>query len=117
MDELPTSDVFTQDEIDRGKALSALSYVLPILVLVPLIQRDNAFALFHARQVLVMVVLLVGLSVLAVVPVLGCFLAPAALVCWLVFGIMGVMNAINGRAQMLPGIGVYGEKWFAGLRK
>lgn len=117
MDELPTSDVYTQDEIDSAKALSAICYVLPIIVLVPLIQKDNSYALFHARQVLIMVVLLLGLTVLAVIPVLGCFLAPVSFVAWLTFAVIGVMNSINGRAQMLPLIGVYGERWFAGVRK
>ncbi len=118
MDELPTSDVYTQDEIDSAKALSAICYVLPIIVLVPLIQKDNSYALFHARQVLIMVVLLLGISVLALVPVVGwCFFGPASFVAWLTFAVIGVMNSINGRAQMLPLIGVYGERWFAGVRK
>lgn len=117
MDDLPTSDVFTQQEIDKGKALAALSYVIPIVVLVPIIQKDNTFALFHARQVLIMIVLLVALSVVSIVPPVGCVTVPASLIAWLVFAIIGVMNSINGRAAMLPLIGFYGEKWFASLRK
>ena len=117
MEELPTSDVYTQDEIDSAKALSAICYVLPIIVLVPLIQKDNSYALFHARQVLIMVVLLLGLSVLGIVPFFVCVVGPVSLVAWLTFAVIGVMNSINGRAQMLPVIGVYGERWFAGVRK
>jgi hypothetical protein len=45
-------------EIEEGKAFAILSYVLSLIglpfFLVPLITRNNAFSLFHAKQCLLL---------------------------------------------------------------
>ena len=48
-----------------------LSY-LPILVLIPLlIKKDDDFVHFHAKQGLIMLVILISISVISMVPIIG----------------------------------------------
>lgn len=105
----------TKAEAEQGKVISILSYIFPILCLVGLIQRDNAFTLYHAKQVLIMVIGCFAGSVLSVIPLVGCVIAPLVLVGWIVFAILGILNVVNLRMKPLPLIGKLGEDWFKGM--
>ena len=105
-----------QAEIDSGKVWAILGYIIPILCIVPFVQKDNRFALFHAKQQLVVIIVMVALSVLSIIPFVGCVIAPLSLVAGLVFLIMGLINAINGRMKPLPLIGTFAIDWFKGMQ-
>lgn len=102
-------------EAEQGKVISILSYIFPILCLVGLIQRDNAFTLYHAKQVLIMAIGCFAGSILSVIPLVGCVIAPLVLVGWIVFAILGILNVVNLRMKPLPLIGKLGEDWFKGM--
>lgn len=109
--------VIPQEEIESGKVLAVLAYIIPILVIVPIIQRDNDFALFHARQVLLLLIAGVLVSVVNVIPCLGQIIFVVGALTLLVLGILGLINAIRGDAKPLPLIGGFAEEWFKGLTK
>ena len=46
-----------KNDIESGRLFSILSYIIPFFFLVPMIQRTNAFATFHARQALAIIIL------------------------------------------------------------
>ena len=111
-------------EVADGKAFAVLSYVLSLIglpfFLVPLIMRNNAFSLYHAKQCLMLwLVGIVGgilsavLAVICVGVILGLLLA----IFGLVLTIMGIINASNGVVKPLPVIGPWGEDWFKGIVK
>ncbi|GMU84117.1 MAG: hypothetical protein AMXMBFR47_39870 [Planctomycetota bacterium] len=110
----------TQDEsigvdaqtIESGKMLATIGYVLWPVALLPLIKKDNAYSLYHARQA---VALLVA-AVAAMIPLWGIFfvfaiikLGVVAMILSLAFTavalgfvVVGAMNAWNGRVRPLP---------------
>lgn len=111
-------------EIEDGKAFAVLSYVLSFVslpfFLVPLIMRNNAFSLYHAKQCLLLwlagiVVSIVCVPLMAVC--IGFVLLPVAGIALFVLAIMGLINASKGEAKPLPMIGKWAEDWFKGIQK
>ncbi len=88
--------------------------------LVPMFMRDNRFALFHGKQAFMVWILTTALSVaglplmffcgLGIIPIL------TAAVCHVLFHILGLVYSVQGRAQPLPLIGGWAEKWFRSVR-
>jgi uncharacterized membrane protein len=96
--------VYSTDDIEPGKMWAILSYLFGLLAIVPLLQKDNDFALFHARQALVLLIFSI--------PTCG-----GCLIGTLIMVVLGLINAINGRYEPLPLIGRFGEEWFGGIQK
>ncbi len=122
--------VHAQDpaEVAGGKALAIVSYVINFIgvpfFLVPFFMRNNAFSLYHSKQCLVLWIVALCISaaagVASFIPLVVCITLPLMFVVWIfliVFNIIGLMNAINAKAQPLPLFGVWGEQWFANFRK
>lgn len=92
------------DPVVEGKPWAIMAY-LWILCLVPLImKRDNSFALFHAKQGLLLFVCSIFFAVFSMVPVLN-IIGMIGDVCILVFSIMGILNVLVGRYWKVPLVG------------
>lgn len=101
-------------DVEAGKQFALLGYLIPILIVIPLIQRDNRFALFHAKQVIML-----GLFALAIL-VMSCvkffFCMPYLFVPLLVaFWAIGLISAVRGQYKPLPLLGRFAEEWFTGI--
>ena len=94
-----------------------------IIFLVPLLAaRDKKFAMFHTEQALVLliayIVIYIGFIILTVIlravsTALSCGISILSILIWvgfLVFWIMGLINAVQGKLKELPFIGAYGAK-------
>ena len=102
----------TQKDIEENKAITFLSY-LGILALVPLLaKRDSKFAQFHAKQGLVLaIIIIICVWISGFIPFLGWFLlAPVASIGGIVLTIIGLINVANGEMKELPIIGDLAKK-------
>lgn len=106
---------YPMEDVEEGKLFAILSYIIPIVFIVPLIQKDNHFSLFHAKQVLLLVLACVATSILTAIPILGC-ITVFLFIPILVFVIIGLIFAIQGQYKPLPFIGQYAEEWFKGMK-
>jgi uncharacterized membrane protein len=115
------ADAVASRDAQEGKILALLSYIFGIVALVPLIQRNNAFALYHAKQVVTLFVAAIGASI--ALRILG-FVLPSSVSLILSFAFMvamlglviiGVLNSWNCRARPLPIIGAFAERLFGGI--
>ena len=113
-DETPAMD---EKEIEDGKVFAILGYILPILCLIPLIQRNNSFSLFQAKQVLVLWISMMAISMVNVVPCLGQIVCLAFAILVLVLDIMGLISAIKGETKTLPIAGKWAADWFKSITK
>jgi len=106
---------YPMEDVEEGKLFAILSYIIPIVFIVPLIQKDNHFSLFHAKQCLLLVLACVASMILTAIPVVGCvtFLLFLPI---LVLVIMGLIASIQGQYKPLPFIGQYAEEWFKGMK-
>lgn len=98
-------------DVDENKIFAALAYFGPLFLVTLLLKKDSPFALYHAKQGLVLFVLSVAIGFLSSLPIIGWFLiAPIGSLLVLIFFIMGLFNALSGETKPLPLIGEYGEK-------
>ena len=109
-----TTAQYDQSDIEQNKFMSILAYI-SWLVLIPLFAaKDSRFARFHCNQGLVLaiaeLVVLVVCSILDGMPLIGWIFrlieSLFGLVC-LIYAIIGIVNAVNGRAKELPIVGKF----------
>ena len=100
-----TTAEFDEKDIADNKVLSLFAY-LGILFLIPLLAAPNSkYARFHANQGLVLFLANIVISVVAVIPILGWIVAIVGGIASFVFSILGIVNAVTGKAKELPIIG------------
>ncbi len=119
-----TSAEYDSKDIEQNKMLSLFAY-LGILIVVPLFgAKDSKFARFHCNQGLILLIALIGWAVVynvlmaifrvimfngalwRVYSLLGMILGLVYIV-FTVLAIIGIVNALNGKAKELPLIGKY----------
>ena len=93
--------------MDEGKLYAILAYVLSIIgfILVLAMKKDNKFAMFHAKQSLVLFFGWIIAGVMYMVPFIGVFVGSLLYIALLVLWIMGIINAASGAEKNLPVIG------------
>jgi uncharacterized membrane protein len=94
--------------MDEGKLYAILAYVLNIVgfILVLVAKKDNKFAMFHAKQSLVLSIgWIIAWVFIGVIPLIGPFVGGLLLVALFVLWIMGIINAASGAEKNLPVIG------------
>ncbi|MBQ7116979.1 MAG: hypothetical protein IJN88_02070, partial [Clostridia bacterium] len=67
----------------------------------------SPFAKFHTNQGLVLFIGAILSSVIAAVPIIGWIIAPIAGLAITVLSVIGIVNALGGKAKELPVIGKY----------
>ena len=111
-----TTGNFEKNDIEQNKAMAVLSY-FGILVLIPIFAaKESKFARFHANQGLLLsiagFIYGIGYSVISTIALAisnWLFFIPLILglvsIVFLVFSIIGIVNAAKGNAKELPIIG------------
>lgn len=129
----PDRPVCSEAEIDAGRPLAIISYVLNFFhlpfFLVPLIMRGDRLSLYHAKQCLMLWLTVIVcatpfaiVAFVATILTLGlglCVIIPVVAVLWIggiVVNVIGIVNAMNGRCVPLPVLGGMAERWFAGIK-
>lgn len=105
--------------VEEGKTIAIISYLTLIGLIIAFVMNNdkkNHFAAFHIRQSLGIMLTGMVLGFLNVIPILGWI---AFLVGWIfvvVMWVTGLLNALNGKAQPVVGLGTKFQEWFASLR-
>ncbi|MBI5366702.1 MAG: hypothetical protein HZA54_06670 [Planctomycetes bacterium] len=129
-DSLWTGGSYPEEDVAEGKTFGMLGYLTGGLIgIVALIQKDNAFAVYHGKQSLGLWVLMGGVMfplgivyglVASILPFLGILLFLPILVVLLAgiaLAIVGALAAKKGVYQPLPFIGTKIEEVFRGIQK
>ena len=90
----------------ESKVFAALSYASILFLLPYFLRRDDSFAMYHARQGLVLLIYGVLADILGTIPVIGWIFGLFRIYC--VF--KGISNAVKGVKEPLPYIGKYAER-------
>ena len=97
-------------EVLEGKPYAILAY-LWILCLVPLIlKKENKFALFHAKQGLVLFIGELAISFIAVIPILGWMILFLGTMLFGVLSLIGIVQVLVGNFWKMPVVGDIAEK-------
>ena len=92
------TDQFDAADINDNKVMAILCY-LGWLILIPLIASKSRYVKFHANQGLILIIA----GFLSIIPLVGWVISIVAFI----LAILGIINAINGRAKQLPIIGKF----------
>ena len=99
---------FTPEDVVSGKTMAILAY---LVFFIPLLMEDmkkNNFVMYHTEQAIVLVIINI---VVAIVGTVTCGIGLILYIPWLIFLIMGILNASKGECKPLPLVGSYGEKF------
>ncbi len=102
-----TTSNFNAADIEANKIMAVLAY---IIFLIPLLAaKESPFAKFHTNQGLILFIAGVAVTLVgAIIPFLGWFvILPLGCLAVGVLGIIGIINAIGGKAKELPLIGKF----------
>jgi fumarate reductase subunit D len=93
-----------QDEevIREGKFFAIISYVSFLCIISLILKKSNKFALYHARQGLVLFVMEVAAFILSIIPLLGWLFGIFGYALFLLVSIWGIMQAALGIYCRIP---------------
>jgi len=103
--EKPISNDVEQADFEKNKVMAILAY---IFFLIPLLAaKESPFAMYHANQGLLLFISAIAVNIIgSFIPVIGWLLIiPFGNLTVLVFCVLGIINAANGKKQPLPLIG------------
>jgi uncharacterized membrane protein len=93
-------------DAEKNKGMAIIAY---FIFFIPMLTdaKDSNFAMFHANQSLIVLLLLIAVTVIGgIIPFIGWFLIlPLGSLAVLVLWIMGLINAAGGKMKELPLIG------------
>jgi uncharacterized membrane protein len=93
-------------DVSNNKVIAILSY---FIFFIPLLStKRSPFAMFHANQGLIILILSIASSLLSsFIPVVGGIAGTIISVGVLILMIMGIISAANGETKPLPVVGQY----------
>ncbi len=100
-------------EVEEGKVFAFLGVFLGIIgfIIVILTKKENDYAMFYAKQGLVLTIAWVILWVVAIIPILGWIIGFLGWILLLVLWIIGWVYALSGKKKHIPIIGQFGDKF------
>lgn len=104
MDDYAAEQKSTEDTlaIKNGKFFAAIGYV-GFLCAVPLVfKKDNAFALFHGKQALILFFLEMAACIISVIPLLGKFTGAVMLVAMGIVSLVGIYQVFTETYWRIP---------------
>ncbi|WP_051620992.1 DUF4870 domain-containing protein [Paenibacillus sp. UNC451MF] len=91
-------------DVNQNKWIAVVAYIIFFIPL--LAAKQSRFAMFHANQGLVLLLLSIACNiVLGFIPFIGWILLPIANLATLVLAIIGIIQSANGQLKPLPVIG------------
>jgi uncharacterized membrane protein len=95
----------------QGKDIALISYLTLIGLVIAFVMNNDKkheFVKFHIRQSLGLFLTAIALSFISIIPILGWLVWIVGIFLLLYLWIKGLLNAINGKQEVLP---ILGEKY------
>ncbi len=99
-----------EQEIREGKFFAVISYVSFLCIITLALKKNNKFALYHARQGLVLFVMEVVAFILSIIPFLGWLIGVFGYTLFLLVSIWGIIQAALGIYCRIPVVTEISEK-------
>ncbi|MFA6129712.1 MAG: hypothetical protein WC731_01835 [Candidatus Omnitrophota bacterium] len=96
--------------IREGKFFAIISYVCFLCIITLILKKDNKFALYHAKQGLVLFVMEVTAFILSIIPLLGWLIGVFGYALFFLISIWGIMQAALGIYCRIPVITAISEE-------
>ncbi|BDQ04794.1 MAG: hypothetical protein KatS3mg084_0312 [Candidatus Dojkabacteria bacterium] len=88
---------------DREKWLAFISYIWLLFILSALLAENSPYIKFHVNQSLwVFILFQVSGYIIAMIPFVNCVILPVLIIASLVYMVLGLINAWQGKMEPLP---------------
>jgi len=91
-----------EQEIRDGKFFAVISYVSFLCIITLVLKKNNKFALYHAKQGLVLFVMEVAAFILSIIPLLGWLVGVFGYALFLLVSLWAIMQAALGVYCRIP---------------
>jgi len=98
----------TPEEIESGKTMAFVAYLVFFIPLLMDEYKKNKFVMFHTEQSIVLLIVNLLVNIIGIVT---CGIGYILFIAVIVYYIIGIMNALGGKVTPLPLIGQFGEKF------
>jgi uncharacterized membrane protein len=99
-----------EQEIREGKFFAIISYVSFLCIITLVLKKSNKFALYHAKQGLVLFVMEAVAFILSIIPLLGWIIGVLGYALFLLVSLWGIMQASLGIYCRIPVVSEISEK-------
>ncbi|MEM5798050.1 MAG: hypothetical protein QW703_01895 [Candidatus Aenigmatarchaeota archaeon] len=96
-------------KVEEDKFWAAISYLWILFIFTILLKKDSEYAMYHAKQGLMLFICSLIVMVLSWIPVAGFAILVLGSIAIFILFVIGLYNAITGKKEPLPVIGKYGE--------
>lgn len=96
------ADTQKEKDIQEGKFFAVISYISFLCIVALVLKKDNKFALYHAKQGLVLFVFEVVTFIISIIPLLGWLLGMLGVVIFGLFSVWGMLQALMGNFNRFP---------------
>ncbi|PKD20848.1 hypothetical protein APR41_12460 [Salegentibacter salinarum] len=106
------------NEKTEDKSIGIIAYLTLIGLVAAFIMnkdKNNEFATYHIKQSLGLCLVGFAIFIVGLIPILGWIISFLGSLFLLVFWIMGLLNAINGKEKPVPALGNKFESWFKNM--
>jgi uncharacterized membrane protein len=98
----------TPEEIESGKTMAFVAYLVFFIPLLMDEYKKNKFVMYHTEQSIVLLIVNLLVNVIGIVT---CGIGYILFIAVIVYYIIGIINAFGGKVAPLPLIGQFGEKF------
>lgn len=105
-----TGDAQKNRDIEEGKFFAAISYISFLCIVSLLLKKDNKFALYHAKQGLVLFVFEVVCFIVSIVPIIGWLIGILGFLIFAIFSLWGILQVLMGNCNRFPLISDFADK-------
>ena len=102
----------TKNEMDvqEGRFFAVISYISFLCIVALLLKRENKFAVYHAKQGLVLFVFEIVSFILSVIPVFYWLLRTLGLFAFILVSLWGMLQALKGKYPRIPIVSKVADK-------
>jgi len=110
-----------KNKSDDSKLYALLGILLTIIgfIVVYATKKNDKYAMYYAKQGLVLfivgVVASIVMMVLVFIPILGWLINLVIWIGLLALWIIGILNSLSGKQKEIPFIGQFADKWFKSI--
>jgi len=106
MDTPDSTSEYDSDDVENNKIISLFAYC-GILFIIPLLAgKDSKYARFHTNQGIILFIFSIILAFFSAVPNIGWIFRVGGVIV-VILAILGIINAVTGKARELPLIGKF----------
>jgi uncharacterized membrane protein len=101
-------------EVEEGKIFAFLGIFLGIVgfIIVLLAKKDNKYAVFYAKQGLVLFIAYAIVGIFGMLPIIGWFVIwPVGYLVLFILWIIGIVYSLSGEEKDIPLIGEFAKKF------